>query len=66
MNNINPTTKFTKAGNYYDIPKGIDTDVFYNIMYEIIDLITEKGLTIRQAQYLFRSCEDYVLENKLS
>lgn len=66
MKETNQITKLTKAGNCYDIPIGIDIDKFYSIMYDMIDLAKEKGLTVRQAQYLFRSCEDYVLENKLS
>lgn len=65
MNEVSALTQSTKAGNCYDIPKGIDADSFYNLMYEMVDLAKEKGLTVRQAQYLFKSCEDYVLENKL-
>ncbi len=55
----------TKAGNCYEIPKGIDDDNFYELMYEFVDLAKTKGLTVRQAQYLFDACSDYVLENKL-
>lgn len=56
----------TKAGNAYKIPNGIDDLEFYNLVYEFVDLVKEKGLTIRQAQYLFEACGDYILENKLS
>lgn len=56
----------TKAGNCYEIPKGINDLKFYDLIYEFIDLAKEKGLTVRQAQYLFKACGDYVLENKLS
>lgn len=55
----------TKAGNSYEIPRGINDLEFYNLMYEFVDLAKIKGLTIRQAQYLFKACGDYVLENKL-
>ena len=56
----------TNAGNCYEIPNGIDDLKFYELMYEFVDLAKVKGLTIRQAQYLFKACGDYVLENKLS
>lgn len=56
----------TNAGNCYEIPKGIDDIKFYELMYEFVDLAKVKGLTVRQAQYLFKACGDYVLENKLS
>jgi len=63
--NFNMPNSNTKAGNYYDIPKGMNSDDFYNLIYEFVNLAKEKGLTIRQAQYLFEVCSDYVLENKL-
>ena len=56
----------TKSGNSYEIPKGIEELKFYDLIYEFIDLAKVKGLTVRQAQYLFKACGDYVLENKLS
>lgn len=40
--------------------------LFYNLIYEFVDLAKVKGLTVRQAQYLFETCKDYVLESKLS
>lgn len=46
--------------------KGIDDLKFYDLIYEFIDFAKTKGLTVRQAQYLFKACGDYVLENKLS
>jgi len=55
----------TKAGNCYEVPNGIDEEKYYNLIYEFIDLAKVKGLTVRQAQYLFDACNDYVLENKL-
>lgn len=57
--------EITKAGNAYEIPKGIETEEFYALIYEFVDLAKVKRLTIRQAQYLFNACSDYVLENKL-
>lgn len=55
----------TRAGNAYESPKGIAENDFYNLIYEFVDLAKVKGLTVRQAQYLFDACSDYVLENKL-
>lgn len=55
----------TKAGNSYKIPNGMEDLAFYALVYEFTDLAKEKGLTVRQAQYLFDACSDYVLENKL-
>lgn len=66
MHETNAPMNATKTGNSYEIPKGIDELKFYNLIYEFIDLAKVKGLTIRQAQYLFKACGDYVLENKLS
>lgn len=60
-----PPCQSTIKGISYDIPNGIDDDVFYNLIYEFVDLAKNKGLTIRQAQYLFDACSDYVLENHL-
>lgn len=55
----------TEAGNSYKVPIGIKDTDFYNLIYEFIDLAKAKGLTIRQAQYLFEACGDYVLESTL-
>lgn len=55
----------TNAGNCYEIPNGIDDLKFYDLIYEFVNLAKVKGLTIRQAQYLFKACGDYVLEYKL-
>lgn len=58
-------TSTTNAGNYYEIPINMKGEDFYKLMYEFIDLAKVKGLTIRQAQHLFITCADYVLESKL-
>jgi len=56
----------TKSGNSYEIPVGLNDDEFYKLIYEFVDLAKVKGLTERQAQFLFKACGDYVLESKLS
>lgn len=55
----------TNSGNHYKIPNSIDDVKFYKLMYKFVNLEKVKGLTIRQAQYLFEACSDYVLKNKL-
>jgi len=55
----------TKAGNCYEVPLGINDKDFNELIYEFVDLAKVKGLTIRQAQYLFKACGDYILETKL-
>lgn len=56
----------TTAGNCYEVPVGIDDKKFNELIYEFVNIAKTKGLTVRQAQYLFKACSDYVLENKLS
>ena len=65
MYDLKSPTINTKAGNCYEIPTTMDTEDFYRLIYEFVDLAKVKGLTVRQAQYLFEACEDYVLESKL-
>lgn len=65
MYDLKAPTMNTKARNCYEIPKTMDTEDFYRLIYEFVDLAKVKGLTVRQAQYLFEACEDYVLESKL-
>lgn len=55
----------TKAGNCYEVPNGIKDADFYELIYTFVDLAKVKGLTVRQAQYLFKACADYVLESRL-
>lgn len=65
MYETNISLNTTRAENCYECPKGIDDLKFYDLMYEFVDLAKVKGLTVRQAQYLFKACGDYVLETKL-
>ena len=55
----------TKFGNSYEIPQNINEETFYDLIYEFLDFAKVKGLTVREAQLLFKACEDCVLENKL-
>lgn len=55
----------TKLGTAYEIPNGMTEKEFYNLVYEFTDLAKIKGLTIRQTQYLFTVCSEYIMENKL-
>lgn len=53
-----------KYGKAYDTPFGLQEDTYYDMMYDLIDYINEKGLTTRQAQKLFTDCADMVLDVK--
>lgn len=57
-----PTSK-TKTETCYEIPITMEVENFYELIYEFVDLAKKKGLTVRQAQYLFESCKDYVLDS---
>lgn len=57
-------SKTTKYGTVYDIPIGLEEDIYYNLLYEFVDLAKEKRLTTRQAQKLFTDCADMVLDVK--
>ena len=55
----------TKYGKGYETPQGLYEEKYYELMYEFIDLVKVKGLTVRQAQKLFTDCADAVLSTKL-
>lgn len=57
-------TKHTKYGKTYNTPTGLQEDNYYEMMYDLMDYINEKGLTTRQAQHLFADCFDMVLDVK--
>ena len=57
-------TKTAKYGKGYNTPTGLEEDNYYEMMYDLIDYIKEKGLTVRQAQHLFVDCADMVLDTK--
>lgn len=59
-------TKTTKYGKGYETPIGLTEDKYYELMYELIDLVKLKGLTVRQAQKLFVDCSDVILDIKLN
>lgn len=61
---LNLSTNVCDNGVSYKIPHGIDSDKFYSIVKEFIDLAKIKGLTIRQAQTLFHVCSEYILDTK--
>lgn len=57
-------TKQTKYGKSYDTPMGLQEDYYYEMMYDLMNYIKEKGLTTRQAQKLFTDCADMILDIK--
>lgn len=60
------TTQLTKYGTSYTIPIGLEEKDYYEIIYEVLDLVKTKGLTIKQAQKLFMDCSDAILYTKLN
>ncbi len=58
-------TKYTKYGMGYESPVGLNEDEYYQLLYDLMDFVKEKGLTVRQAQKLFADCSDVVLNSKL-
>lgn len=57
-------TMTTKYGTTYD-SCGIREDLYYDMIYKLIDFAKEKGLTTRQAQKLFVDSADAMLDEKL-
>lgn len=51
-----------KYNESYKPPQGIDDNLFYALIDEFINLAKDKGLTVRQAQSLFISCSDAILD----
>ena len=66
MQEFKKAVSTTNSGNNYEIPVNMNDEDFYNLVYEFVDLAKVKGLTVRQAQHLFKTCADYVLESKLN
>lgn len=57
-------SRTAKYGKGYRTPTGLEEDNYYEMMYDLIDYIKQKGLTVRQAQQLFADCFDMVLDVK--
>lgn len=50
---------------YYENPKGINQENYNKLIHEFVNLVKEKGLTVRQAQKLFSDCSDTLLDEKM-
>lgn len=57
--------KHAKYGKGYETPIGLQEDNYYEMMYDLMDYVNKKGLTVRQAQNLFTDCADMVLDIKI-
>lgn len=55
-----------KYGKAYNTPTGLQEDNYYEMMYDLMNYVKEKGLTTRQAQHLFTDCSDMVLDVKIN
>lgn len=60
------TTKLSKYGTSYTAPIGLEENDYYEAIYEVLNLVKTKGLTIKQAQKLFTDCSDAILYTKLN
>lgn len=40
-------TKIAKYGKGYETPLGLEENQYYELMYEFVDLVKVKGLTVR-------------------
>lgn len=58
--------QLTKYGISYETPVGLDEKTYYEMIYEFVDFVKTKGLTIKQAQKLFSDCSDAILHTKLN
>ena len=56
--------KHAKYGKAYNTPIGLQEDNYYEMMYDLMGYVNEKGLTVRQAQKLFTDCADMALDVK--
>lgn len=61
---LNFSSNVCENGVSYKIPHGMNSEIFYSIVKEFVDLVKIKGLTIRQAQTLFNVCSEYILDTK--
>ncbi|MEY8352615.1 hypothetical protein AALB39_04570 [Lachnospiraceae bacterium 54-53] len=57
-------TMTTKFRTTYD-SCGLREDLYYDLIYELINFAKEKELTTRQAQKLFIDSADAILDKKL-
>lgn len=57
-------TKTTKFGTSYETPIGLQEENYYEMMYDLMNYVKERGLTTRQAHKLFNDCSDMVLDVK--
>ena len=55
-------TRLTKYGSNYEVPFGLDENDYYDLMYDVIDWVKGKRLTVRQAQKLLKDCTDMLLD----
>lgn len=65
-NTYHESTANTKKGIHYDVPCGMSGDYFNQLIEEFVTHAKIKGLTIRQAQFLFEACSDYILESTVN
>lgn len=56
---------FAKNGMNYQPPTGLSEEKFSEMLDELLTFCKIKGLTVTQAQLLFKTCEEYVSDTTL-
>lgn len=51
------------ATSNYNLCRGFNNELCCSTVEEIIKMVKERGLTIRQAQQVFIICSDYILDH---
>lgn len=54
-----------QASVMYEVPIGLESNEFDNIIKQILLLAKEKGLTVKDAQYIFKCCGELALYSKM-
>ena len=54
-----------KNGIPYPRPYDMNEDIFYSLLDELLTFCKIKGLTVKQAQILFKTCIRYVSDSTL-
>lgn len=58
-------TIVAKNGMIYDYPRNMEEKEFHGLLEELMNFCKIKGLTVMQAQMLFETCVDYVVDSAL-
>lgn len=54
-----------QASAIYEVPIHLESNEFDNIIRQILLIAKEKGLTVKDAQYIFKCCSGLALYSKM-